>query len=288
MNDDLPPADYLAKEVSPPLFRELITNRGAVMLRNAVERTLLVKYGQSLEELLARYSGVPLEEFEQHLQSPDPKERDLWEQIKLSHIFDRTFKPLAGYSYFDIVRSSGLWELGARAFPESPVTESAVSNSRRVTDNDVRRLWDTPIEFHVDSQFFYHHILSINFWTPLVPCGVDAPSLKVIDLSVARTKAYLEYNPKGYENPEPKDFAFMSRFRCSKMAVPMLEKHGLLKRMWAPEFKLGDVLAFTNFTMHATHFTKGMTRPRTSIEVRVDFPGLASRIMRPTRTLSAG
>jgi hypothetical protein len=116
-------------------------------------------------------------------------------------------------------------------------------------------------------------MLSINFWTPLVACGVDAPGLKVIPLGVAKTKSYLEYNSDGHQL-QAGDFAYMAKFRCSKMELAALEEHDLIKRVWAPEFNAGDVLAFTNFTMHATHHTKTMSNPRTSVEVRIDLPGV--------------
>ena len=79
---------------------------------------------------------------------------------------------------FDIIRNAGLWDFAARAFPETEIAESAVCNSRRVTDDDVRQFCHRPIAFHVDSQFLYDDTLSINFWTPLVPCGVDAPGFE--------------------------------------------------------------------------------------------------------------
>jgi hypothetical protein len=242
------------------------------MLRNAVDRRILARIERSLSDLFEKYAGVTASEFDRHLASSDPVERDLWEQIKRSHVFDRTFKTAAGISYFDIVRNSGLSDFAARAFPESEVTESAVCNCRRIADSELHQLWDKPIEFHVDAQVFYDDRLSINFWTPLVPCGVNAPGLNVVTLGVDETRAYLEHNAAGYV-PGPNDIALMHKFRCRKMELPELEQNDLLKHIWAPKFNLGDVLAFTNFTMHATHYDAMMSRPRTSVEVRIDLPG---------------
>lgn len=266
--------EYQFNELSPEQFRGSIIEMGAAMLRKAIDPQLLLKYSDSLTDLFLKYSAISPSDFEQRLNNPDPAQRDFWEQIKLSHIFDRTFKSLAGYSYFDIARTSGLWNLIARAFPESTLAESAVCNSRRVSNNEPKQVWDTPIEFHIDAQFFYDHMLSINFWTPLVACGIDAPGVKVILLGVSATKNYLEYNPGGYE-PQSTDFARMNRFRCFKMEVSALQEHDMLRYVWAPAFSPGDVLAFTNFTMHATHHTKSMMKPRTSVEVRIDLPSVA-------------
>jgi hypothetical protein len=62
-------------------------------------------------------------------------------------------------------------------------------------------------------------------------------------------------------------------FVAKKESVESLNRHGLLEYVWAPEFNKGDILAFTNFTMHATHCLPTMTLPRTSVEVRVNLLG---------------
>src|SRR5262249_21137923 len=155
---------------------------------------------------------------------------------------------------------------------EADLAESDVANCRRIADGELHQLWDKPVEFHIDAAVFYDDRLSINFWTPLVACGSDAPGLQVVPIGVAETRAYLEHDPIGYP-PQWGDFALMHKFRCAKMALPTLDANGLLGRVWAPEFQPGDVLAFTNFTMHSTHYAPTMTRPRLSVEVRVDLPG---------------
>jgi hypothetical protein len=261
--------DFKWGALDPQTFRKGIMENGAVMLRGAGDPVLLARVRQSLVELFTKYSTTPQSEIERGLKSSDPLERDYWEQIKLSHIFDRTFKRLAGYSYYEIVRQSGLWKFLARAFPEAELTESPSCNCRRVSVGERREFWDSPVEFHVDAQVFYDHKLSINFWTPLNECGATAPGLEVVLLGVQDTKAYLEHNPAGYE-PRPGDFGHMKNFRCAKMQLPVLQEHGLGSKRWAPEFDVGDILAFTNFTMHATHSTASMTEPRMSVEIRVD------------------
>jgi hypothetical protein len=265
--------EYEHDAINPKVFRDLLLRHGAVMLRNAADLKLLDEIEALLSKLFGQYDCLPADEFEKHLRSEDPIERDFWQQIKRSHIFDRTFREFAGFSYFNIIRSVNLWNLAQKAFPETELTESIVCNCRRVNVADLHRFWDQPISFHVDSQFFYDEKLSINFWTPLVPCGVNAPGLKLILIGVQDTKDYLEYNNVGYE-PAPGDIARMHKFRCDKMDLDALQRNGLLKYMWAPAFNKGDVLAFTNFTMHATHFTSKMSLPRTSIEVRVDLPSV--------------
>ena len=113
----------------------------------------------------------------------------------------------------------------------------------------MEKFLDQPLDLHVDAQFFYTDRPSINFWTPLTTCGKDTPGLQVVLLEVEETKTYLEYNEAGYE-PRPTDINYMWKFRCDKMQFTSLCDHDLVK--WAPEFNKGDILAFTNFTMHGT------------------------------------
>ncbi|MFZ3354862.1 MAG: phytanoyl-CoA dioxygenase family protein [Xanthobacteraceae bacterium] len=261
--------EYPDGVLHPREFRDLLVQNGAIMLRGAADTGQIDRIRQKLDDLFAEYSRVSSQDFERHLASDDPVERDFWQQIKLGHIYDRTFKPSAGLSFFDVIRENGLWDLAARAFPEASPTESVVCNCRRMTVGDLSNFFDKPLDFHVDAQFFSPDHLSVNFWTPLMDCGKDAPGLRIIQLGVQETKNYLEFNGAGYQ-PKATDIDHMSKFRCEKMTSLRLEENGLMNLMRAPQFKKGDILAFTNFTMHGTYFTSGMTIPRTSIEVRVD------------------
>ena len=139
--------------------------------------------------------------------------------------------------------------------------ESVVCNRRRTTVGDLNNFFDKPLDFHIDAQFFSPDHLSVNFWTPLMDCGKDAPGLRIIQLGVQETKNYLEFNGAGYL-PKATDIDHMSKFRCEKMTSLRLEENGLMNLMRARQFKKGDILAFTNFTMHGTHFTSEMTIPR--------------------------
>jgi len=119
--------------------------------------------------------------------------------------------------------------------------------------------FDAPIDFHVDAQYHFIHQLSINFWTPLTACGKDAPAIKVLLLGVQETKDYLEFDEAGYA-PQLGDIDNMRHFRCDKMRFDNLQEHELVKYIWAPEFEKGDILAFTNFTMHAPHYLPELTQ----------------------------
>jgi hypothetical protein len=268
--------DYVSGTLRPDQFRDLLLGRGAVMLRRAVDPLLLDRIKQKIDGIFVEYESAPEARQGTHPANAPPIDYDnFWNQLKRSHIFDNDFRKLSGLSYYDIIRTGGLWDLAARAFPECNITESADCNCRRTTIGDLPIFFDAPLDFHVDAQYHFIHQLSINFWTPLSACGEDAPGLKVVLLGVDQTKEYLEFNPSGYD-PEPNDIDNMRHFRCHKEGLAELKTSGLSGRVWTPAFEKGDVLAFTNFTMHATHLLPGMTKPRTSVEVRISLPKMVN------------
>lgn len=251
------------------------------MLRGACDPVLLLNIKRQISSLFARYENVSEEEFHRHLTSSDPSERRFWNLLKLSAIYDETFHEFAGYSYIEILERANLLRLLASGFPEVTLSKSKVCMCRRIRDGEMHRTWDRPITFHVDAQFFDDDRLSINFWTPLDSCGVTAPGVKVILLGVEETKAYLGHDTGAYLRSDH-DVGNTHHFLRHKMDLAVLEEHQLLDRIWAPEFELGDILAFTNFTMHATHFEESMRLARTSVEVRIDLLSNVNRSLNTT------
>lgn len=246
--------EYGRAAITAAQLRNGLVEHGAVLLRAAADPGFLVEVKDRVEAILTHYAQTDQTD----------------EQIALSHVYEPVFRAAAGFSYLDILRRSGLWWLLRRAFPEAELRPSPVVGSRRISSTELRRFWDTPIEWHVDAAVHYDHCLTVNFWTPLDPCGRDAPGLGVVPISVAATKDYLAYDPVGY-TPGEHDIALMHKFLMSRARPQAIAAAGLVTEM--PEMVLGDMLAFTNFTLHGTHYDPAMTKPRTSVELRVDLIG---------------
>jgi hypothetical protein len=186
------------------------------MLRNAADPNLLDKIRQQIDDIFEHYASERGLENETHPALSGPaNSAGFWAQLKRSHIYDDTFKQFSGMSFYKIIRTSGLWDLAANAFPESVVGEAEDCNCRRTAIGDLAIFFDAPIDFHVDAQYHSINQLSINFWTPLMACGKDAQGLKVVLLGVQGTKDYLEFNEAGYEKC-PDDINRMHHFRCKK------------------------------------------------------------------------
>jgi hypothetical protein len=265
--------DYDSTGPGPEEFRYLLLRRGAVMLRNVADPELLDRIRQKIDELFAKYADVTAERIEQYLASDDPSERDFWLTFRIGQVYERTFREFAGVSFFEIIRNNGLYDLAARAFPESQIEESQICNCRRMTAEETAKLFDRPLGFHVDAQYHFVDRLSINFWTPLMACGKTAPGIKVVLLGARDTRDYLEFSLAGYEK-KPTDIAHEHHFRTEKEQLESLRKHNLIECIWTPEFNKGDILVFSSLTMHATHCANGMTEPRTSVEVRLNMPSI--------------
>lgn len=268
------PSQIHVADLTPELFRELILGNGAVLIRSAADPTLLGSIETGLSEIFGKYSSLSQQDFELKAETDDPVEKDFWQQMRLGHIYDRYFSvqnESNGLSFFDVLENANLRYLVKTSFPEFSFVNSAVTNCRRVNPNTAKpdALWDEPIEFHVDAQFFPDHLFSINFWTPLVACGRKAPGLEVVLNPVQETKEYLKYNPEGHALL-PDDFANTHKFDRSRRQEENIKSHFQPEKFFSPALQVGDVLAFSNFTLHRTHLAPAMTKNRLSLEVRLD------------------
>jgi hypothetical protein len=84
----------------------------------------------------------------------------------------------------------------------------------------------------------------ITIWIALGPCGTDAPGLELLTRS-------------------PNELVLPSQLvdvRLRSAFAPEL--------FWTPVLSAGDALLFSGDILHRTHVLPGMTRDRTSIELR--------------------
>ena len=101
----------------------------------------------------------------------------------------------------------------------------------------------------------------INFWTPFVNAGVDAPGVEVVPV---RFKKLLPTRPMPLI-PENESFDKIHITRES--VIEMCD--GKEDVFWHPEVRKGDTLVFMEDTIHRTYITPDMPHERQSIEIRV-------------------
>jgi hypothetical protein len=104
--------------------------------------------------------------------------------------------------------------------------------------------------WHQDGSFLGTDIRSLNIWTALSPCGVDAPSLDI----VPRRLDYLVE----MGGPDIFDWAVSNE---------TAQSYGSNYSIVRPVFETGDALLFDQMTLHRTGVDDSMTKTRYAIEM---------------------
>lgn len=114
---------------------------------------------------------------------------------------------------------------------------------------------DLYISFHQDG-FFDHQLQwpMINCWIPLVPCGLDAPGLKLMTLGL---QELMPASPSEKANYSAYAFESSARF-CQEHA----------DHLWHPALEPGDVVMLSPFSIHSTHAHPLMPNIRYNLELR--------------------
>ncbi len=261
--------EFDATAIAASDLRSQLLSNGAVLIRRAVSDEVISPLADEVERMIDHFDEIPPEVIRREMQSEDAYRRSVWAQILNSGVhynYDLVVFSKGRHSLFDAARKSNLIDLLRDAWPGHQILENPITNVRRVFPKERGGYSDTPLKPHVDAMFHQHDQLGVNFWLPLTTAGADRPGLAIVPLGVEETKNYLEYSSAGYESREG-DFAAMNHFRHEKLDVEKMRKARL--NFVTPQINPGDVLAFTNFTIHATHVDKGMDSPRTSIECRM-------------------
>jgi hypothetical protein len=134
----------------------------------------------------------------------------------------------------------------APLFPQAPVLKRHQSYLRYVSPTV-----PGAVPYHQDVNAFGRFL--VNVWTPLVPCGRDAPGLEVV---VRRIDALVDAMPVD------------SRFDEVEISEQLVRRIYGDAAIVTPEMVPGDVLILLGTTIHRTHMRAGMTEGRLSAELR--------------------
>lgn len=111
------------------------------------------------------------------------------------------------------------------------------------------------LPFHQDQSILQTPLL--NVWIPLTECGVHALGLEVVVTD--RRDLLALAGPPDHAVP-------VERARIDERLVLGMFGPGAL---WRPSLDPGDVLVFAGTTVHRSHVTPQMTKPRLSVELRL-------------------
>lgn len=123
---------------------------------------------------------------------------------------------------------------------------------------------NAPVPFHQDSQFLGFTANCVNIWTPLVPCGEEAPGLEVI----LKPMRQMLTAPEG-------QITDGSGYTAIDLGTERIQQLFPATAFWHPVMEVGDVLLFTHMTIHRTYQLPTMTKPRFSLEIRCTRPTTA-------------
>lgn len=114
------------------------------------------------------------------------------------------------------------------------------------------------------------------FWAPLHPCGKDAPGLSVIPASRARVTRYLQSKFHDRQIPGWHSTEAWNSYGAFEPAA--LRDLG---DPFSPEMQPGDVMAFTNWTIHGSNITPSMSKLRSAaiLRLRQITPAVAVRVV---------
>tara|TARA_R110002072_G_scaffold935_3_gene7591 strand:- start:3420 stop:4454 length:1035 start_codon:yes stop_codon:yes gene_type:complete len=150
--------------------------------------------------------------------------------------------PRALFRHLDALSAVGFDRLLKDYFGES-VALSAKKTTLRRTEPGALAGW------HRDGAFLGTETRSLNIWTALSPCGVDAASL---DILPRRLDTLVDMG-----GPDIFDWA-VSNETAEKYAA---------KAVVRPVFDTGDALLFDQLTLHRTGVDSSMTKTRYAIEM---------------------
>ena len=114
------------------------------------------------------------------------------------------------------------------------------------------------VPFHQDAAFMGDQFLKLNVWTPLVACGESSPGLEVLREGSIKTLI----RPTHLGDPDKTPYEQIS------LPPEWVKQNYGLSKLWHPKMTPGDVLVFSNFTVHRTYQTSDMKMERISLELR--------------------
>jgi len=217
------------------------------LLRPATADALLGEVLGAFEGAEAAASGAPVSETSPRYVPFEPGESyDFgWVERHFSRKVGAVLAveaPRALFHVIESLRSAGVGELLAQYLGEWPALSAKKTSLRRARP-------ESPPDWHQDGSFLGEGIRTVNVWTALTPCGVDAPSVEVFARPFDKTVA------------TGTDDAMFPWSVSSEQAERIGTRDVVL-----PEFAAGDALMFDQLTLHRTGILPTMTRDRYAIE----------------------
>jgi hypothetical protein len=213
-----------------------LNKQGAILLRGVVGPEVAGRYRKALDRIyeldrLGMIDGLP----DNERKALD--RGDVWPGT-FEHYSDLGFD-----SYFALPR--------LRALIARLLGPSDVLNRTFLTVSDSEKQAIGGIQMHTDGIIQGTREAVVACWSPLHACGREAPGLSVIPASRQRVTAYLQ---RAF--PDKKIPGWCSHEEWAS-AFNSADLSGEFGPAWTPEMEPGDVLVFTNWTIHGSQKARG-------------------------------
>lgn len=165
------------------------------------------------------------------------------------------------HNFFELL-SERIWSAIASLSP-GPFAPSVVAHSRSIDPHrgktaygrtTVEAVSSTAVSLHYDRLYHDEGNFMINVWCPVQDVGekFGRPSLSFIPAPLHEAVQLFRNNDDLLKPTDPQ----FQRFVAGRQSVPI-------------ELAAGDVVIFSNWTLHESYITPSMTEGRTSAEIRV-------------------
>ncbi len=244
-----PLPEYMAADITPRVFAQSIQQQGCVLLRGVIPQSDLVVFQARAREAYARRDA----EFARG-NMPEEFSRTMY---RFGHVLGSELD--APGEQFAIVQQLVLkTKLIQLLFGFYGSAVGFILNNCLPRRQDPQQLKNPNVPYHQDAAFMGDTFFILNAWTPLMMCGDDAPGLEVLRNGTLTTLLH----PPHWQNSDKTPYEQIA------FEPDWVEQTYGLEKCWHPVMMPGDVLVFSNFTLHRTYHTSAMTEERISLELR--------------------
>ena len=239
--------DFDVRETTETIVSSLKTH-GCALLRRAAPVDRVEAYLTALDEIYRRYDESP-SDF-----------NGLEDNIEQGDVFHKTFNLFSEMKFIKLFDHPKITDVSDRVLGRL----KSVTNGTFLSVSGGRKAI-AGINLHTDGIIQGTKDFVLCFWMPLHPCGNDAAGLRVVPASKERVIDYLRSKFPGREIPgwsSSTEWADTNAFELASL------RHEF-SNVWNPVMNPGDVMLFTNWTIHGSNFTSEMHKRRSAAVLRL-------------------
>lgn len=245
--------DFPASVPAGDVIRAL-SEHGCALVRGTLDHDQAIGYREALSSVYRKHSDRP----------------DLFPpEVARGDVVPSVFKAASGLAMDDLFSISLLGDIARGVLGAYCPAQSTFLTTAPRGDHAIRGL-----QLHTDGIIQGTEQLVVSMWAPLHACGVEAPGLSVVKAPKEAVLDYLRQMFPGKRLPGWRSDTEWDSTEAFRRNV-VESRFGPI---WSPEMAPGDVLLFTNWTIHGSNVTPEMTRARSAAIYRLRGKTLKERI----------